>query len=74
MGRGTGGEVGTIRWSLGEVQDGSGDPRGDPGWVGGSPGRSETGRGPLGEVREGWGSHGVVWNGSLDPQGGLGLV
>ena len=41
------------RWSLGEVQDGLGDPRGGPRRVEGSSGRSWTGRGTLGEVRDG---------------------
>ena len=52
------------RVTLGEVQDGSGDPWGGPELVGGRSGRSGIGRGTLGEVQDG----------SRDPRGGLGLV
>ena len=45
-------QVGTGRWTLGKVRDGSGDPRKGPRRVGGPTGRSGTGRGILGEVRE----------------------
>ena len=60
--------------TIGEVRNGSGDPRGGPGLVMGLTGRSGTcwglsmrfgtGRGALGEVRDG----------SEDPRGGLGRV
>ena len=43
---------GTGRGNLGEVWDGSGDPRKGPGRVVGTTGRSETGLGTLGVVRE----------------------
>ena len=49
---------------LGEILDGSGDPRVGPGRVGGTSERSGTGGGTLGEIREG----------SMDPLEGLGLV
>ena len=52
------------RETLDEVWDGSGDPRGSPGQVGGPSGRSGTGRG----------THGKVRDELADPQGGLGLV
>ena len=58
---GTSGRLGTGWCILGEVRDGSGDPRGGPdgsgyprggpGNVGGPSGRFETSRGSLGEVR-----------------------
>ena len=51
-------------WTLGEVRDGSGNPRGGQGRVGRSTGKSVTGRGTLGKVKDG----------SEDPLGGLGLV
>ena len=37
----------TGRRTIGEVRDGSGDPKEGPGWVGGPLGRSGTGRGFL---------------------------
>ena len=46
------------------VEDGSEDPWGGPGLVGGPSKRSRTGRRTLGEV----------WDWSRDPRGGLGLV
>ena len=70
--------------TLGEVRDGSGDPRGCPGRFVGPSGRSETGWGTLGEVRDGrwtlravWdclGTLGEVQNGSGDPRRGEGRV
>ena len=50
------------RGTLSEVLDGSGDPRGGPGRVGGPSGRSVSG----------WGILEVVREGSEDPQGGPG--
>ena len=48
--------------TLGEVRDGSGDPQGGLGWVGGPSVGSGTGRETLGEVRDGlrdpWGDPG----------------
>ena len=41
------------RGTLWEVRDGSGEPQGDLGGVGGPTRRSETGRGTIGEV---WGT------------------
>ena len=38
--------------TLGKVQDGSVDPRGGPGRIGGPTGWFGTGRGILGEVRD----------------------
>ena len=32
-----------VRWTIGEVQDGSGDPRGGPGRFGGPSGMSQDG-------------------------------
>ena len=46
---------GTGRGTLGEVWDGSGDPLGGLGRVGGPLERSETGRGTHPEVRDGLG-------------------
>ena len=60
------------RGTVGEVWDGSGDPRGDPGRVGGTSVRSGTGRGPTGRswmgrgtLRGGPGRVGVpfLWSG-----------
>ena len=48
----------------GEIRDGSADPRGGPGRVGGPSGRYETGRGTIGEIRDG----------SWHTLGGSGLV
>ena len=50
------GTLGEVRDGLGtlpEVQNGSRDPRGGLGWVGGPTGRSGTRRGTLGEVQDG---------------------
>ena len=52
------------RGTLGEVWDGSLDPRGGPGRIGGPSSRSGTGRGTRWEVRDS----------SLDPRGGSQLV
>ena len=74
-----------VRLTLGEVRDGSGDPRGGPGRVEGPSGSSGTGRGTLGEVWDGSrdprgvpemgrGTLGEVRDGSVDPQKSLGRV
>ena len=75
------GEVQDGQRTHGEVRDGSWDPRGGPGQVGGASRRCETGQETLeevwngwetlGEVREGRGTHPEVRDGSEDPQGGL---
>ena len=46
------GRFGTGLGTLGEVQDGSGDPLGGPGRVWGPSGRSGTGRGTHWEVQK----------------------
>ena len=61
-------------WTLGEVQDGLGDPREGPGRVGGPLGMSRTYWGTLEEVRDGSGNLGDVRYVSGDSQGGLGRV
>ena len=61
---GTIGEVWDSSGDPGEVRDGSEDPRGGPGRVGGPSRRSGTGWGTLREFR----------NGSLDSRGSLGRV
>ena len=68
----------TVQGTLREVRDGSGDPRGDPGWVGVSrvgPGRvkrplgkSRTGRGPFQRTGTGRWILGEVRDGSEDPE------
>ena len=45
--------LGTGWVTFGEARNGSIEPRGSLGWVGGPSGRSETGRGTLPEVRDG---------------------
>ena len=60
--------------TIGEVRNGSGDPRRRLGWVGGPSGKSGTGRGTLVEVRDGWGNLGEDLDGWLDNQGGSGRV
>ena len=55
---------GTAFRTLGEVRDGSEDPWGGTGQLGGTSGRSQTG----------WGSIGQVQNGSKDPRGIPGRV
>ena len=57
--------------TLGEVRDGSGDPRGGPGQIVGPSGRSRTGQRTLKEVRDGSGTLAEVLDGSRDPRGGL---
>ena len=57
---------GTVRETLGEVRDGLRDPRGGWGQVGRPSGRFGTGWGTLWEVRDGQGTHGKVWDGSVD--------
>ena len=68
----------TGQGTLGEVWDGSGDPREGPGRVGGPSGRSRkpsvrssTGRRTLWEVRK---NLGEVQDGSREPRGGPGRV
>ena len=60
--------------TLGEVLDGSTDPRGGLDWVGVLSGRSGTGRRP--SERSGMGQRTLVevWDGSGHPWGGLGRV
>ena len=55
-------KFGTVRWTILEVRDEPGDPRGGPGRFVGPSGKSGTLRWTLTEVRDG----------SLDPQGSLG--
>ena len=60
MGRGPTGRFGTGQETLWEVRDGSEDPWGCPGGIGGPSGWFRTGRDTLGEV----------WDGLEDPRGG----
>ena len=60
--------------TLGEVQDGSGDPRRDTERVERLSGRSETCFGTLEEVWDGLGTLGDVRDGSGDPLRSLGWV
>ena len=79
MGRGTTGRSKTGWRSLGEVRDGSVDPRGGPELVGRPSQRSRTGRVCYGKSRMGRGTtgrtgtvrgtHGEVRDGSVDPRG-----
>ena len=71
MRRGILGSSWTGRVTCPVVRDGSGNPRGDQGWVGGTSRRFATGRGILGKIRIGTGDplEGLDWVG--DPPGGL---
>ena len=65
---------GTGRVTLGEVRDGSGDPRGGLGRFWSTLGRFGTGRGTLGVIQDGSLDSQIFPNMSGDPRGGSGRV
>ena len=65
--------TGTGRGTLGEVWDGSEDPRGGSGWVMGPSGRFGTSQGTLGKVLTGRGASmrsGTGWGTLVEVQNG----
>ena len=63
-----------VKGTFPKVWDGSEDPPGSPGWIGGPSWKIGTTRGPSWKIGTGRGTHPEVCNGSGDHWGGPGQV